>query len=145
MYQKSICEKKNQDIRKYQMSSESSGSSYWVWGERGQQAFTVSPSTQSAVTWSLQEKTLITNFVSFFNHVCNFFNKERETLAENLDQRAFIVISKQGVFRKIHPSFVIFLSCKRTRYTKQQKYLSMENGNDKKLQICSQISPKKSL
>ena len=51
-------------------------------GERGQQAFTVSPSTQSAVTWSLQEKTLITNFVSFLYHVCNFLNKERENLAE---------------------------------------------------------------
>ena len=90
-----------------------SGSSYWVWGERGQQAFTVSPSTQSAVTWSLQEKTLITYFVS----------KERENLAENLDQRVFVVISNK-------------VSSEKSPHPLSSFYLANEQGTQNSKNIC---------
>ena len=95
------------------MTSGSSGSSYWVWGERGQQAFTVSPSTQSAVTWSLQEKTLITYFVS----------KERENLAENLDQRVFVVISNK-------------VSSEKSPHPLSSFYLANEQGTQNSKNIC---------
>ena len=92
-------------------------------GERGQQAFTVSPSTQSAVTWSLQEKTLITNFVSFLYHVCNFLNKERENPAENLDQRAFIVISNK-------------VSSEKSPHPLSSFYIANEQGTQNSKNIC---------